>query len=74
VVNAHNDDNHKLIQLFDEVIFVQQPWQPTTPGYNLPKTCGSRDTKGGMTLYHIRYVEAGSILVLPSTISVTSCD
>jgi hypothetical protein len=43
-------------------------------GCNLPKTCGSRSTKGGMTLYRIGYVEIGSILVLPGTISATGCD
>jgi hypothetical protein len=35
---------------------------------------GSKGTKGGMTLYHIGYVEIGSILVLLGTIGVTSCD
>jgi hypothetical protein len=35
---------------------------------------GSKGTKGGMTLYHIGYVEVGSILVLVGTICVTSCD
>jgi hypothetical protein len=64
VVSVHNDDNHELIQLFDEVISIQQPWRLATPSCNLPKTCGSRGKKGGMTLYHIRYVEIGSILVL----------
>jgi hypothetical protein len=39
-------------------------------GYKLK----SKGTKGGMTLHHIGYVEVGSTLVLPSTISVTSCD
>jgi hypothetical protein len=34
----------------------------------------SKGTKGGMTLYHIRYVEVGSILVLPGTIGVIGCD
>jgi hypothetical protein len=35
---------------------------------------GSKGTKGGMTLYHIGYVEVGNILVLPSTIGVIGCD
>jgi hypothetical protein len=26
VVNVHNDANHELVQSFDEVVFVQQPW------------------------------------------------
>jgi hypothetical protein len=34
----------------------------------------SKDTKRGMTLYHIGYVEVGSILVLPGTIGVIGCD
>jgi len=25
VVNVHNDDNHEHVQLFNEVVFVQQP-------------------------------------------------
>ncbi len=37
MVNVHNDDNHEPIQMFDEVISVQQPWRSTTPCYNLPK-------------------------------------
>ncbi len=41
VVNVHNDDNHEPIQSFDEVVSVQQPWQSTTLGYNLPKTSAS---------------------------------
>jgi hypothetical protein len=41
VVNVHNDDNHEPIQPFDEVVYVQQPWQSATPGYNLHKTCAS---------------------------------
>ncbi len=39
-------------------------------GYKL----GSKGMKGGMTLYHIGYVEVGNILVLLGVISVTSCD
>jgi hypothetical protein len=35
---------------------------------------GSKGTKGGMTLYHIGYVEITSILVLLSTICVIGCD
>jgi hypothetical protein len=27
--------------MFDEVVFVQQPWQSVTLGYNLPKTSAS---------------------------------
>jgi hypothetical protein len=34
-MNVHNDDNHELVQLFDEVVSIQQPWQSTTPCYNL---------------------------------------
>jgi hypothetical protein len=26
VVSVHNGDNHELVQLFDKIIFVQQPW------------------------------------------------
>ncbi len=26
VASVHNDDNHEPIQLFDDVIYVQQPW------------------------------------------------
>jgi hypothetical protein len=39
-------------------------------GYKL----GSKGTKGGMTLYHIGYVEISNILILPGTIGVTGCD
>jgi hypothetical protein len=35
---------------------------------------GSKGTKGGMTVYHIGYVEVGNIPVLPSIIGVTSCE
>jgi hypothetical protein len=38
MASVHNDGNHKLVQPFDEVIFIQQPWQSTTPSYNLPQT------------------------------------
>jgi len=38
-------------------------------GYRLYKS-----TKGDMTLYHIRYVEVGNMLVLLGMIGVTSCD
>jgi hypothetical protein len=41
VVNVHNDDNHELVQLFNEVVPIQQPWQFATPCYNLPKTGAS---------------------------------
>jgi len=37
VVNVHNDDNHELIQSFDEVVSIQQPWWYATLGYNLPR-------------------------------------
>ncbi len=37
MVNVHNDDHHELVQLFDEVVSVQKPWQFTTLSYNLPK-------------------------------------
>ncbi len=36
-MSVHNDDNHEPIQLFNEVVFVQQPWRFVTPCYNLPK-------------------------------------
>jgi hypothetical protein len=26
VVNVHNGDNHELVQPFDEVVYVRQPW------------------------------------------------
>jgi len=41
VVSVYHDDNHELVQLFDEIISVQQPWQSTTPCYNLSKTNAS---------------------------------
>ncbi len=41
MVNAHNDDNHELVQLFDEVLSVQQPWQFVTLGYNILETNAS---------------------------------
>jgi hypothetical protein len=37
VVNVHNGDNHKPIQLFDEIVFVWQPWRTITPSYYLPR-------------------------------------
>lgn len=37
VVSVQNGDNHEPIQLFDKVVFVQQPWQFATLGYYLPK-------------------------------------
>ncbi len=37
-MNVHNDDNHKPIQLFDEIVSVQQPCRFATLGYNLPIT------------------------------------
>jgi hypothetical protein len=40
-VNVHNDDNHEPIQLFEEVVYVQQPWWSKNLGYNLPKTSAS---------------------------------
>jgi hypothetical protein len=36
VVNVHHDDNHELVQPFDEVVFARQPWRSTTLGYYLP--------------------------------------
>jgi hypothetical protein len=38
-------------------------------GYKL----GFRGTKGGMTLFHIRYVKVGKTLVLLGIIDVTNC-
>jgi hypothetical protein len=35
-VNVHHDDNHELVQSFDEVVSIKQPWQSTTPNYYLP--------------------------------------
>jgi hypothetical protein len=35
---------------------------------------GSKGTKGGMTLYHIRYVEVGNISILHGTIGEIGCD
>jgi hypothetical protein len=35
---------------------------------------GFKGIKGGMTLYHIGYVEIGNILVLPGTTSVIGYD
>jgi hypothetical protein len=40
-MNVHNDDNHELVQLFDEVIFVHRPLRSITPCYNLPRTSAS---------------------------------
>ncbi len=37
-MNVHNDDNHEHVQLFNEVVFAQQPWCFVTLGYNLPRT------------------------------------
>jgi hypothetical protein len=37
-VSVHNDDNHEHVQLFDEVVSIQQPWLSTTLGYNLLRT------------------------------------
>jgi len=36
-VNVHNDEHHEPVQLFDEVVFIQQTWQSATPSYNLLK-------------------------------------
>jgi hypothetical protein len=35
-MNVYHDDNHEYepIQLFDEIVFAQQPWWSTTLGYN----------------------------------------
>jgi hypothetical protein len=41
VVIVHNDDNHEFVQLFNEVVSIQQPWQSVIPCYNLPKTGAS---------------------------------
>jgi hypothetical protein len=38
VVNVYHDDNHELVQSFDEVVSTRQPWQSTILGYNLPIT------------------------------------
>jgi hypothetical protein len=35
-VNVNIDDNHELVQPFDEVISIREPWSFVTPGYNLP--------------------------------------
>jgi hypothetical protein len=35
-MNVHHDDNHELVQPFDEVS-TRQPWQFVTLGYYLPK-------------------------------------
>jgi len=37
-MNVHHDDNHELVQSFDEVVFVKQPWQSATLCYYLPIT------------------------------------
>jgi hypothetical protein len=34
-VSVYHDDNYEPIQPFDEVVFAQQPWQSTTPSYDL---------------------------------------
>jgi hypothetical protein len=36
-VSVHRDDNHELVQLFDEVVSTQQPWQFATPCSHLPR-------------------------------------
>ncbi len=40
----------------------------------LDTNLGSKGTKKDMTLYHIRYVEVGNILVLRSIIGIKGCD
>jgi hypothetical protein len=40
-MNVYHDDNHEHVQLFDEIVYVQQPWQSTTLSYNLPITDAS---------------------------------
>jgi hypothetical protein len=25
-MNVHHDDNHEHVQLFDEIVYAQQPW------------------------------------------------
>jgi hypothetical protein len=37
-MNVYHDDNRELVQPFDEVVSAQQPWQSTTPCYNLLRT------------------------------------
>jgi hypothetical protein len=36
-MNVYHDDNHEYVQLFDEIVYVRQPWRYATLGYNLPK-------------------------------------
>ncbi len=36
-MNVYHDDNHELVQPFDEVVSARQPWQSATPSNNLPK-------------------------------------
>jgi hypothetical protein len=40
-MNVYHDDNHELVQPFDEIISTRQPWRSTTPCYNLPTTDAS---------------------------------
>jgi hypothetical protein len=37
-MNLYYDDNHELVQLFDEIVSAQQPRWYATPCYNLPIT------------------------------------
>jgi hypothetical protein len=37
-MNVYHDDNHELVQLFDEVVSTRQPWQFATPCYYLPRS------------------------------------
>jgi len=40
-MSIHNDDNDEHFQLFNEVVYVWQPWWSTTPNQNLPITNAS---------------------------------
>jgi hypothetical protein len=37
MMSVHHDDNHELVQLFDEIVSVKKPWQFATLSYYLPK-------------------------------------
>ncbi len=41
-MNVYHDDNHELVQPFDEVVSIQQPCWFATPNYNILKTSGSK--------------------------------
>jgi hypothetical protein len=36
-MSVYHDDDHKLVQLFDEFVSIWQPWWFVTLSYNLPK-------------------------------------